>query len=933
MSDKTWITGEFVETVQLQVVCQTLINKLAPNATVITREHLEAYGNLDKALQVFYEDSLKEVIEKTREVLRSKGESELKEGVLRNWFEKKLITPAQTRGLAYRGATHTEGLLNEAVDVLDQAHIIREERRGSGRWYELSHDRFIDPIRTSNKEWLLQFSGAAKTRQWLEEKAVRWSRRQDEVDLLGENELSEVERWVASAEAAELGYDPVVTNLMQASRANIKSKQRQRELEVESTKKLEKSARQFKWASVGLAAMFILAVVTTLIASDQWRRANNSLVQVGVSEKSALDWANREFEAKTETAKRAVEAEKARQDAEKAKDDAIKAREEAEKAKDEAVKAREDAESARSKLADALKKAEDRAREAERARKTDRLSREAFRLSRRPESREEAVAQFSRAIDVYRQTGDRDAEADSYLNQGQVYRDMGEEERAEEAFNKAVGLYRGHHPFKHATTLNNIGIIYTSVSSDNSNPQANEEFLANAKTKFYGALTIFRAEKDSFGEAATLSNLAEAQLNMTALEDRRRAIDYYSQAGDIYERYVEKNPAARKQAMRALAVMMASAGNKLSLLGEEGSFDFNARMETYAEALALFRELKDQRGMAATHVKMAGVAEEAAETADADVVEGLKQLIVSNYTKSAQLYKAAGDPIGEASAHLMLGDYYRVQEERAEWRKTIGEYHEALAIYQRLQDRAGQVRAYKLLYQFYAQSSDNDDKAEAIKVLLKTNELYEALGNIRGQSDIYLKLGLLHESRAARREAEAAFNQAVNLYRSSGDRKSEADILSEIGGIYAKSKDQAGLDLAVERLTHAATIYHEMGSKEAAARTYDLLGEIYRDRAWTSSNTLIQASTVGYLKAIDYYLVEANVYAAKESKSDTAKLARIMRTIALVYRDRLGDKDKAAEYLDKSLKLYEEAKSASMVRQLKLEIDRLSKPAAAPTKP
>src|SRR5689334_4530960 len=42
MSDKTWITGEFVETVQLQVVCQTLINKLAPDATEISMEHLEA---------------------------------------------------------------------------------------------------------------------------------------------------------------------------------------------------------------------------------------------------------------------------------------------------------------------------------------------------------------------------------------------------------------------------------------------------------------------------------------------------------------------------------------------------------------------------------------------------------------------------------------------------------------------------------------------------------------------------------------------------------------------------------------------------------------------------------------------------------------------------------------------------------------------------
>jgi tetratricopeptide (TPR) repeat protein len=506
---------------------------------------------------------------------------------------------------------------------------------------------------------------------------------------------------------------------------------------------------------------------------------------------------------------------------------------------------------------------------------------------------------------------------------------MGEEERAEEAFNKAVGLYRGHHPIKQATTLNNIGIIYTSPSSGESSPQANEEFLANAKTKFYGALTIFRAQKDSFGEAATLSNLAEAQLNMTALDDRRRAMDYYNQAGDIYERYVEKNPTARERAMRALAVMMVSIGNKFSLLADDESFDLDGRMQTYSEALAVFAELKDQRGMAATHIKMAEVAEEAAETANPDAVEGHKQFIVSNYTRAAQLYKAANDPIGAASAHLMLGDHYRAQEERAEWRKAIGEYNEALGIYQLLQDRAGQIRAYKLLSQFYAQSSDDADRSEAIKVLLKTNELYETLGNVRGQSDTYIKLGSLHESRAARREAEAAFNEAVSIYRSSGDRKSEADILGEIGRIYAKSKNQGGLDLAVERLTQAAAIYHETGSKEAAARTYDTLAEIHRDRAWTSSNTLVQQSTAGYLKAIDYYLEEANVYAAKESKSDAAKLARIMRSIALVYRDRLGDKDKAAEYLDKSLKLYEEARSASLGRQLKLEIDRLSKPAAA----
>src|SRR2546423_1833966 len=125
MSDKTWVVGEFVETVQLQVVCQTLLNKLPEGATEITREHLEAYGNVDTALQVFYEDSIREAVEKTKNVAGPDGKMGVKEGFLRHWFEERLITSGETRGLAYRGEKYTEGLINAAGDVLDRAHISR----------------------------------------------------------------------------------------------------------------------------------------------------------------------------------------------------------------------------------------------------------------------------------------------------------------------------------------------------------------------------------------------------------------------------------------------------------------------------------------------------------------------------------------------------------------------------------------------------------------------------------------------------------------------------------------------------------------------------------------------------------------------------------------------------------------------------------------
>src|SRR5205085_10102375 len=170
---------------------------------------------------------------------------------------------------------------------------------------------------------------------------------QDEGVLLSENELAEADRWVKSVEASELGYDPSVTGLVQASRANLKNKQRERELELESARRLARSARRFKWAAVGMTLMFVLALATTLIASNQWRKAHENLqlankreLQAERLQKEALDWANRELKAKKE--------------AESAKQDAANRAEQAEKARKEAEKARREAEKTKGQLRGAL---------------------------------------------------------------------------------------------------------------------------------------------------------------------------------------------------------------------------------------------------------------------------------------------------------------------------------------------------------------------------------------------------------------------------------------------------------------------------------------------------------------------------------------------------------------------------------------------------
>lgn len=136
--------GQFVEPVQLQVVCYQLWENLQGQPLgQISQENLEQLGDVDEALAEFYEQAVAEVVDQT----------DVSQIELRNWFEEQLITEAGTRGTVYRGATHTGSIPNRAVDLLSSKFLLRSEVRTGGTWYELVHDRFIEPILQANHEW------------------------------------------------------------------------------------------------------------------------------------------------------------------------------------------------------------------------------------------------------------------------------------------------------------------------------------------------------------------------------------------------------------------------------------------------------------------------------------------------------------------------------------------------------------------------------------------------------------------------------------------------------------------------------------------------------------------------------------------------------------------------------------------------------------
>jgi WD40 repeat protein/Flp pilus assembly protein TadD len=147
--------GEYVEPVQLQVVCRSLWDSLPPGVTEITAKHLKDFGDVQEALKGFYEGAIREAMKKTG----------VQENDLRAWFSEKLVTPAGTRGTVFQGKNDTEGIPNAAVAELESQHIIRAEPRAGARWYELTHDQLIEPVRQSNEVWFAHQRAEEQRRQ------------------------------------------------------------------------------------------------------------------------------------------------------------------------------------------------------------------------------------------------------------------------------------------------------------------------------------------------------------------------------------------------------------------------------------------------------------------------------------------------------------------------------------------------------------------------------------------------------------------------------------------------------------------------------------------------------------------------------------------------------------------------------------------------
>lgn len=259
--ESTYIQGEFIEPVQLQVVCYQLWQGLQDRTPApITSQDL-ADVDVDQALGKFYDDTLNQVTVKTA----------VSESTLRTWFEQDLITPDGKRGRVHQGAAHTAGIPNQIVRALADKYLLHAEFRAEDTWYTLIHDGFIPPILRANAAWLA-------TQTPLIQAANAWSKNPAQTPFYQGKQLKDALKQEPT--------DTIVKAFLEASnteqkKAGLKIKEIEAKEQKTHVAAQEKAAQKIRRISIALSILVVIilvAAVFSLLNRNQAREAADAAV-------------------------------------------------------------------------------------------------------------------------------------------------------------------------------------------------------------------------------------------------------------------------------------------------------------------------------------------------------------------------------------------------------------------------------------------------------------------------------------------------------------------------------------------------------------------------------------------------------------------------------------------------------------------------------
>ena len=341
------------------------------------------------------------------------------------------------------------------------------------------------------------------------------------------------------------------------------------------------------------------------------------------------------------------------------------------------------------------------------------------------------------------------------------------------------------------------------------------KFAEEVKPKLSGpeqGLWLSRLETEHDNLRASLSRFEVANAPAEAgLQLAGQLWQFWARRGHLSEGRLWLNRALAKPDAAGTAESKPSAVRARALNGS-GSLafyqgDYKAAWDLREESLAIFRQIGDQRGIAATLMNLGLVA---GEQGDYKAARAL-------HTECLAIQRQLENRQGIALALNNLGI---ITFDQGDYEETQALFEESLALQQQMENQGGIALALMNLGNV---AYCRGEYAEAQALHGKSLALCRQLGDLRG---IALSLNVLGDAVIRQGDYDAGracCEESLLLSRQQGDQSGIARSLRGLGFVTERQGDHAA---ARALYAESLTIYREMGDQRAVAGLMLALGEV-----------------------------------------------------------------------------------------------------------
>ncbi|MDZ8032695.1 CHAT domain-containing protein [Nostoc sp. DedSLP04] len=339
-------------------------------------------------------------------------------------------------------------------------------------------------------------------------------------------------------------------------------------------------------------------------------------------------------------------------------------------------------------------------------------------------------------------------------------------------------------------------------------------------------------------------------------------------------------------------------------------------------SFAVTGELKAVAAVANLTLAQAQTAQNPKDEADRLLKEGKQKLnqnqfqaALEAFEKALALYQQGKDRKGEGDTLYSIGDVYYYQDK---FSQAIEFSQQALVIRRQLRDRTQEGTTLNHIGISYSNLSQYP---KALEYLQQALAIRKQIGDKAGVGGSLNNIGFIYKSLGQYPKALEYYQQALAISKQIGDRSTEGTTLNNIGGIY---KSLGQYSKALEYLQQALAIRKQIGDRSGKSQSLNNIGLIYfslgqypkaleylqqalaiskqigdRSTEGTTLNNigLIYFSLGQYPKALEYL---QQALAISKQIGDRSTEGTTLNNIGLIYFS-LGQYPKALEYLQQAL--------------------------------